>query len=381
MKKHLKNESGQAMVLVALSLVVIMGFGAFTVDIGRGAMQQSELQNIADAAALAGAQDLPSSSIATNTAISYAGTNGLLATQNNVPKLGDKIVVTTDSTKIQVVVTRNLEYTFAKVLGFENKEVSARAVATKSAGGLGPVFDYAIFSGNKYPGTKMESFSTRLQNVLNVTGSGHVVSGSIHSNYQVNIGSMVVTGVASAVGTVTGSKITTKSPGSPYVPMPDFSSVLPTIKAAAQKAGQYYTSSINKKDVSLNVTQPIYVEGDAKLTGISFSGDGCIYATGKITITGSGDSYDSNSSICIYSGYTSERKSDYAIDFAGSKHAFNGMLYAPNGSIGITGSNYTINGCVVGRVVDFAGSDKVINATDVSDSFPYAETTSISLME
>jgi Flp pilus assembly protein TadG len=384
MKKYLKNECGQAMVLVALSLVAILGFGAFTVDIGRGAMQQSELQNIADASALAGAQDLPSASLSTNAAISYAGTNGLLATQNGITKDGDKIVVTTpyagDATKIEVVVTRKIDYTIAQVIGFKEKNASARAVATKSRSGLGPVFDYAIFSGNKVPDTN--SFSVTLSNKLVVSGLTNVVNGNIHCNYNVDTNTATILGVAEAVGTVTGNNITTKSPGSSYVAIPDFSSVLPTIKAAAIAANQYYSGNFSSANASsLNVTKPVYVEGNATLTGISFSGEGSIYAGGKITITGSATTYASNSSICIYSGYKSDYKADAAIDFAGSAHDFNGMLYAPNGSILVTGSNYAFNGSVVGRVVDISGSNKTFRASDVSDSFPFAGDISISLME
>ncbi len=384
MKKFLNNECGQAMVMVALFLVLIMGVGAFSIDIGRATVQKSKLQNIADASALAGAQDLPSASASTCSAITYADQNGLLATQNSVTKDGDTIVVTTpyagDATKIEVVVTRKIDYTFAQIIGFKDKNVSARAVATKSGGGLGPAFGYAIFSGNKVPDTN--SFSVVSSNKLVVTGLTNVVNGNIHGNYNIDTNTAQIKGVAEAVGTVTGTKITTKSPGAPYVEVPDFSSVLPTIKAAAVAANQYYSGNFSSANASsLNVTQPVYVEGTANLTGISFSGDGCIYAGGKISITGSGTSYGSNSSICIYSGYKSKYKADAAIDFSGSGKNFNGILYAPNGSILVTGSDYTFNGSVVGRVVDISGSNKTFVASDVSDSFPYAGSTSISLVE
>ncbi len=384
MKNYLKNECGQAMVLVAISLVVILGLGAFSFDIGRVALQKSELQNIADAAALAGAQELPNVSVSTSTAITYADANGLLATQNCIMKDGDCIVVTTpyagDATKIEVVVTRKVDYTIAKVIGFEDKDVLARAVATKSGSGLGPAFGYAIFSGNIVPDTN--SFSVVSSNKLVVTGLTNVVNGNIHGNYNIDTNTAQILGVAEAVGTVTGTKITTKSPGSPVVAIPDFSSVLPTIKAEAIAANQYYSGNFSSANASsLNVTQPVYVEGTANLTGISFSGDGCIYAGGKISITGSSTNYVTNSSICIYSGYKSKYKADAAIDFAGSGKNFNGILYAPKGSILVTGSDYTFNGSVVGRVVDISGSNKTFRAADVSDSFPYVGSTSVSLVE
>ena len=55
MFKYIRNESGQSMVLVALMLIVLLGFGALAVDVGAMTFQRSKLQNAADAAALAGA--------------------------------------------------------------------------------------------------------------------------------------------------------------------------------------------------------------------------------------------------------------------------------------------------------------------------------------
>ena len=62
MKKLLnkfREERGQAMVIVALSLVVLLGATALSVDVGMQFNTKAKLQAAADAAALAGAQDLP----------------------------------------------------------------------------------------------------------------------------------------------------------------------------------------------------------------------------------------------------------------------------------------------------------------------------------
>jgi Flp pilus assembly protein TadG len=359
----LKDTKGLVAVVVALLITVLLGFTAFVVDIGSVALQRQNLQKAADAAALAGAQDLPSAGNAISTAISYTDKNGV--------KAPDTATATTpysgDPTKIEVVCTRTVSYTFARVFGYTQTEVSARAVAQKES--LGAAFDYAIFSGNKYPDPL--GFSVRLQNVLVMSGLTNVVNGSVHANYNVDANTSTIIENAEAVGTVTGTHIGTKIPGAPYIPMPDFSSVVPSIKAQAIAAGQYYTGNFSSANASsLNITQPVYVEGNANLTGISFSGVGCIYAGGKITITGSSTSYAANSSICIYSGYTSSYKADAAIDFSGSDKNFKGILFAPNGSILVTGSNYTFNGSIVGRVVDVSGSNKTFQEADASDCFP-----------
>jgi Flp pilus assembly protein TadG len=68
-------ESGQAIVFMIVALLTIVGMAAIVVDGGRWFQTQRHLQTAADAAALAGAQDLPSTSTAGSTASSYAQTN------------------------------------------------------------------------------------------------------------------------------------------------------------------------------------------------------------------------------------------------------------------------------------------------------------------
>ena len=55
---RLKDQRGATAVIVAIMLVVLIGFAAFAVDIGYLYATKNELQNIADAAALAGAGEL-----------------------------------------------------------------------------------------------------------------------------------------------------------------------------------------------------------------------------------------------------------------------------------------------------------------------------------
>lgn len=124
--KLLKSESGQSMVLIAFIFVVLCVFTAFTVDLGRVSSAKGQLQNASDAAAVAGAQDLPSSSTARSTAIYYAGLNGVEESDVTAtsPYNGD-------SSKIEVVCTETVSYTFARIFGFTSTEISVRSVAQK----------------------------------------------------------------------------------------------------------------------------------------------------------------------------------------------------------------------------------------------------------
>ncbi len=75
-----KNNRGQILVLVAISLVVLLGFAALAIDLGYFYHTKNQLQGAADAAALAGAIKLNGTSDLTQTdarteAVTYAGLN------------------------------------------------------------------------------------------------------------------------------------------------------------------------------------------------------------------------------------------------------------------------------------------------------------------
>lgn len=161
--KETKNESGQVLVLAALLMTVLMGFAALAVDIGMTTVVKSKLQNTADAAALAGANDLSSASTAIDTALRYTSQNGLKAIENGIKKDGDTVTVTTpykgDKTKIEVVCKSTIKYTFARVLGFTETEISARAVSQKISKWDGEVLPF-INTNNSFfnKGTKIEAW-------------------------------------------------------------------------------------------------------------------------------------------------------------------------------------------------------------------------------
>lgn len=121
--KAFKEESGQAIVLFALAFIVFCGFTAFAVDIGSFTHEKSQLQNAADAAALAGAQVLPDGD-AEAVARQYAMLNG---------EAGDVItpVVSADKLHITVTIKRASPRYLSKVISSEEtQELNAKAVAS-----------------------------------------------------------------------------------------------------------------------------------------------------------------------------------------------------------------------------------------------------------
>ncbi len=70
------NESGQILVFVAILLAAVIGLSAFVIDLGYAYYAQRSLQASADAAALAGAQQLPDPNAAVATAQQYGTAPG-----------------------------------------------------------------------------------------------------------------------------------------------------------------------------------------------------------------------------------------------------------------------------------------------------------------
>ena len=70
-----RRERGQVLPLINLALVALLGIAAFAIDVGYAYYAKRQLQSATDAAALAGAQDLPNAATAVSTATSYAAAN------------------------------------------------------------------------------------------------------------------------------------------------------------------------------------------------------------------------------------------------------------------------------------------------------------------
>ena len=98
MWKIFAERKGAVAAMVALALPAMLGFGALAVDVGSLYVNRTQLSAMADAAVLAGAQELPKNpDQATVMAKDYAGRNGLpgdtVAGRKVVKLLADKRVI------------------------------------------------------------------------------------------------------------------------------------------------------------------------------------------------------------------------------------------------------------------------------------------------
>lgn len=331
-KRFLRDEKGQALPLFALLAVVLIAFAGLAVDVGGAYVSKSNLQKAVDAAALAGAKDLPNAAVAKDSAIYFAGLNGLSSaeTENIVnvttPYKGDK-------SKIEVVGSKRITYTFARVLGFKDVEVRVRSVATKATETLPKSFtDYAIFSESK-------------EIALNIgkAGNGNIIKGTVHTNNQLNLGKhQEITRAEANKGIVQdkNSKNVLHSfdENSPIVMIPeDFKTAL--IKEVELVTNKYIG---NQKFDNLNSTESIYVKGNVTITGNHIKANGFIYATGNIKISGNNMNIGSRENpVFIFS--------DKNVIIDGNNPVIYGVIFAPNGTIDVQKNNWQLFGSLIGK--------------------------------
>lgn len=122
-KTILRNQRGSAIVILALCLPVLLGLAALVVDIGFLYLNKTQLANSADAAALAGAKELPKDPIeAINIAEEYALTNGK-------PTDITDTTISADNKTIYVEISRDVKLFFAPILSINSSTVTAKAAA------------------------------------------------------------------------------------------------------------------------------------------------------------------------------------------------------------------------------------------------------------
>jgi hypothetical protein len=122
---RLRDQRGQTMLLVILLMGLMLGMAGVSIDVGAWFVADRKLQAAADAAALAGAQELPNAGQAETYATDYANTNGTSLTSVGV------VVTTLDSQNdtIDVDVAGTAPSFFARIFGFDSVNVGAHAQA------------------------------------------------------------------------------------------------------------------------------------------------------------------------------------------------------------------------------------------------------------
>lgn len=121
MMKLFKKEDGATIVLVAIMMSVFLGLLALVVDVGNLYLEKAKIQKVVDAAALAGAGELP---INQNQAQSMVTKTVELNKEN---PSDFSIFIQNNATTIEVIANKEVELFFANTLGIENPVITASA--------------------------------------------------------------------------------------------------------------------------------------------------------------------------------------------------------------------------------------------------------------
>ena len=126
------GERGQVLILAAFAMTAFLGLVGMVVDGGIYLQERRQLQNAADAAALAGVPFLPGDTAgAEQAARDWAANNGM------DPSEITSVTFEEGNTRIRVQLQRDVPAQFARVLGFIDFDVNASAAAqTGSSSGI-----------------------------------------------------------------------------------------------------------------------------------------------------------------------------------------------------------------------------------------------------
>ncbi len=378
-KKWLKFEGGQSIILVAVAIAALCGVAALVVDTGMVSVAQGQLQNAADAAALAAANDLPSASAAATTADAYGVLNGVPAANTSIttPYKGN-------ANKVEVICTKTVQYTFARVIGINSTTVTARAVAEKTGMSGGP-FGYSIFYGDPAGTLSLRSYdlatggSIHSNGSIDIQGTLQRFSGDVEAvkTFRLNGYDVQITGKAQAADLkilgntssyIIGSQVSTAAQN---IAMPNFDTQAIN---EATAAGTVYSTNKTYNNTTVDLKSSVYVKGDLTIGTSKITGKGTMLATGNISIGVYNMQLNAGSNVCLYTTGTNK-----TITIEGSDCVINGIIYAPYGNVVIKGWKVIINGSIVAKTVDIQGT--LIRINPNSGALSLLPSGSISLCE
>ena len=130
LRRLLVGESGQVIVMVAITMVGLVAVVGLVTDGGLVFAQRRDLQNAADAAALAGAMQIDESayrasgSVVLDEHAAYRAATGYLEDEG-----GLTYSVVVHPAGVEVAVSREASTGFLRVVGIDSVEISAKATA------------------------------------------------------------------------------------------------------------------------------------------------------------------------------------------------------------------------------------------------------------
>jgi Flp pilus assembly protein TadG len=263
-----KNESGQVLVLAAMSMTLMMGFAGLAIDVGMLFHVRRNMQIAADAAALAGAVDYKYNA-SSSSAIAAAKS---AATANGITDLSDLTVSTPPADGpnkgtagfVEAVVAQPNPTWFMSLFGMNSVKVTARAVA--GDGGTG---DACIYVLNP---TATDAMDLQGSFVVNAPGCGVVVDSTDPNALQFTgaSGTLSAKWVSVVGGDGGHSSDSTPSPVTGGAPVSDplnLTGPTPTNGGCTSKGDGYPTATGSTDTAEAGYTYPTSSTGTITLAG------------------------------------------------------------------------------------------------------------------
>jgi Flp pilus assembly protein TadG len=178
------RETGQALVFVGLSLVVLTAVVGLAIDMGYLRYTKRRLQTAADSAAIAGASELRTGNYFTaslNDSKSNGfenGVNGVTVTPTNPPADPPFKANPNAKTFVEVQVQQNAPTFFMRIFGVNHASVSATAVA-QLASSRGCIYALGLLNGITVQGNVNAPNCGVLDNAILSVGGGCITASSI----------------------------------------------------------------------------------------------------------------------------------------------------------------------------------------------------------
>lgn len=355
---RLRTEKGAIIVLTALLFPLILAAAGFAVVIGNVYIHQSQLQNIADAAALAGASKLGvGPREAEKLASAYVDANQTNLTASAIASAtADPKIPKNDVKKIRVTLTQDVPMYFLQYFPSIPPKVKiaahATAAYTAGSGGYG-LFDNLISAGSN--------------GLYFANSNGKTLDGKIEYSNDYSHQDTISTSTGTP-NDITRNAALNLAPS-------DLSAYIQSLANSVTKLDQNHNnftlshltskvtyavqaSSITVDSPALDV-EIIIVDGNA--SNFNYSGTVDMKATNKMVIL---FSLNGDISLSIPSGSSN----------------FRGIVYAPNGKVIVNGNGGNFYGSIVGKRVEIQGGSSHYYYESLSSNIGGATTPSISLI-
>ena len=412
------GERGVIIVVVALSMVVLLGFLALALDVGVFYQSRRLMQTAADAGAIAGADELfrgQPASVAVSSAQAATAQNGITNGLNaavvtvTCPYAGGPCAA--NSQCVQVTISQPSSTLFGNIFGYTSVSITASAAAGYGFAPSPYCIDALDLSGQDTLLAQSSTINlTKCGIMVNSTGSQALTdqSSKISVTPAPPFGVAVTGGDLIQSGSVTPAPTTgvppapnplADLPAPPYSTACQYNNTVIQSKTTTLNPGVYcggvtiqsstvtlnpgtYVGGITLQSSPVTLNPGIYVIKGGSLTAQSspVSGSGVMfYITGNeaLTFQSTGGTLSAPTS-GTYNGilFFQDPNDTSQATIQSSSTDLNGVLYFPSATLTVQSS--TINGGIVANKILFQSSTVDVNPWSASEQYPL---TTVTLVE